>query len=129
MSLDRSGGLGLYFIDIFSCVLFCLTLALVGARFGRETTLPITLPQVEKADRGIGDLPETTLTLREGEIYWQDEAVEESELEARLVAEAPPAVVLRMEASVFTRALAAARAAGVSDIRVAYEIVGPGGER
>ena len=28
-------GLGLYFIDVLACLLFCLTLALVGARFAR----------------------------------------------------------------------------------------------
>jgi len=127
MSFTTTPSFGLYFIDIFACVLFCLTLALVGARFGRETTLPVSLPQIQKAQGEIGDLPEATLTLREGLVYWQDELVPEDDIEARLIAEAPPALVLRMEASAFTRALAAARAAGVFDVRVAYDVAKSGG--
>ena len=34
-------GAGLYFIDVLACLLFCLVLVLVGARFGREQSVEI----------------------------------------------------------------------------------------
>ena len=34
-------GSGLYFIDVLACLLFCLALALVGARFGNEHSVEI----------------------------------------------------------------------------------------
>ena len=42
-------GYGLYFIDVLACLLFCITLALVGARFGREQSVELELPRIEQS--------------------------------------------------------------------------------
>lgn len=121
-------GRGLYFIDVLACLLFCLTLALVTARFGRETTVPVDLPDLPGAPESAGaDLPGAVVTLRQGaagvEIFLDGEPVAPADLAARL-REAPPAsLTVRSEASPLARVIGAAHAAGVHDIRLAYDEV------
>ena len=57
-------GYGLYFIDVLACLLFCITLALVGARFGREQTVAVELPELERAEGPGAELSGSTITLR-----------------------------------------------------------------
>ncbi len=118
-------GVGLYFIDVFACTLFCLTLALVGARFGHEATVPLDLPRMGASASSGSDLsgPSIALRLREGEVelFFEDEPVSFEELEQRLRAAPPPSVVVRSEQSALARVIGVAHAAGVHDIRLAYE--------
>ena len=118
-------GYGLYFIDVLACLLFCITLALVGARFGREQTVALELPRLERTDGGGSDLSGPTIALRgEGEaleIFLDDERVTMDDLAARLEGEPVPSVVVRSEASSLTRVIGIAHDAGVRDIQLAYE--------
>ena len=57
-------GYGLYFIDVLACLLFCVTLALVGARFGQEHTVELALPELERSAGTGSDLTGTTIALR-----------------------------------------------------------------
>ena len=121
---------GIYFIDIFACALFALTLTLVSARFGRETHVPIDLPEVdEAAGPAPAAVPPVAITLRGEEgrtvLYWADEVLGDDELAARLAREQPPAVEIRMDASPLTHVLAAVHEAGVEDVRVAYTALTP----
>ena len=72
-------GYGLYFIDVLACLLFCITLALVGARFGREQTVDVELPELARAEGAGSELTGATITLRdEGdalEILHHDESL------------------------------------------------------
>jgi len=119
-------GYGLYFIDVLACLLFCITLALVGARFGREETVAVELPELARASGAGSDLKGTTITLRaEGdalEIFLDDERVGLDELAERLASERRPSVVVRSEESSLTRVIGIAHAAGVHDIQLAYEV-------
>jgi biopolymer transport protein ExbD len=96
-------GLGLYFIDVLACLLFCLTLALVGARFGREVSVPLDLPRSAAAG---SDISGASIVVRSAdgglELFYEDERLSFQELEARVIG--------------------AAHAAGVRDIRLAYEV-------
>ena len=125
MSAQASMGVGLYFIDVFACTLFCLTLALVGARFGHEVTVPVDLPRMDASAASGSDLsgPSIALRLREGEIelFFEDDPVSFEELTQRLRDAPPPSVVVRSEESMLARVIGAAHAAGVHDIRLAYE--------
>jgi biopolymer transport protein ExbD len=125
-------GYGLYFIDVLACLLFCITLALVGARFGREQTVALELPRMERSD-GVGsDLSGPTIALRGSgealEIYLDDERVTIDELAARLEGAHVPSVVVRSGASSLTRVIGIAHAAGVHDIQLAYETARGGKE-
>jgi hypothetical protein len=126
-------GYGLYFIDVLACLLFCITLALVGARFGREQTVALELPHMEQTDGGGSDLSGPSIALRgEGEaleIFLDSERVTLDELAARLEEAPVPSVVVRSEASSLTRVIGIAHAAGVHDIRLAYETARGGKER
>ena len=126
-------GYGLYFIDVLACLLFCITLALVGARFGREQTVDLELPRMQQTDGGGSDLSGPTIALRgEGEaleIFLDDERVGEGELAERLEAASVPSVVVRSEASSLTRVIGIAHTAGVHDIQLAYETARSGKER
>ena len=115
MSAASPMSLGLYFIDILACLLFCLTLALVDARFGREVTVPVELPQLEKTAAAGTDLLGVEIVVREAPV---------EALGARLADAPPPAIVVRSEASPVTRVIGAAHAAGVHDIQLAYETPG-----
>jgi biopolymer transport protein ExbD len=120
-------GRGLYFIDVLACLLFCLTLALVGARFSREVTVPVELPTLpEQAQENAGaDLSGSTIVLRRDadsvEVFYEGDSISFEELESRLAAAPPPSVVVRSETSPLARVIGAAHAAGVHDIRLAYE--------
>jgi biopolymer transport protein ExbD len=130
-------GYGLYFIDVLACLLFCVTLALVGARFGREQTVAVDLPELERTAGTGADLVGATITLRaEGdalEIFLDEERVGFDELADRLGRALLPSVVVRSEASSLTRVIGIAHAAGVRDIQLAYAAAGestapPGGK-
>jgi hypothetical protein len=119
-------GYGLYFIDVLACLLFCVTLALVGARFGQEHTVELALPELE-ASAGTGsDLTGTTIALRtegdEFELTLDGEVVSWEELALRLEEAPVPSVVVRAEASSLTRVIGIAHAAGVHDIQLAYAL-------
>lgn len=126
-------GYGLYFIDVLACLLFCITLALVGARFGREQTVALELPRMERTDGGGSDLSGPSIALRgEGEaleIFLDGEPVTLDELATRLEGAPVPSVVVRSEASSLTRVIGIAHAAGVYDIQLAYETARSGKER
>jgi hypothetical protein len=126
-------GYGLYFIDVLACLLFCITLALVGARFGREHTVALELPQLEQSAGGGSDLSGPTIAVRgEGEaieIFLDDERVTLDELAARLGGAPAPSVVVRSEESILTRVIGIAHAAGVHDIQLAYQTARSGKER
>ncbi len=121
-------GYGVYFIDVLACTLFCLALALVGARFGREQTVDVDLPQMAESRRAGADLAGRTISVRQAggrlQVFLDGEPVSVVELEARLRASAPPSVVLRMERSPLSDVAAAAHAAGVHEIRLAYDAAG-----
>jgi biopolymer transport protein ExbD len=119
-------GLGLYFIDVLACLLFCLTLALVGARFGREVSVPLDLPRLPRKAAAGSELSGAVIAVRSAdgglEFFYEDERVSFRELEARLTAAPPPSIIVRSEESAVARVIGAAHAAGVRDIRLAYEV-------
>ena len=125
-------GLGVYFIDVLACLLFSLSLALVGASFARERTLRIDPPAADPRDASGSALPGPSIGLRQGEagleLSFEGERVSFEELEARLRRSTPAAVVVRSETSPLARVVALAHAAGVHDIELAYA-VGPGPAR
>lgn len=116
--------LGLYFIDVLACLLFCLTLALVGANFRRETTVSLELPRMPEGVAPGPELSGVAITLRDGdagpELSWDGELVTVEELGERLSSAPPPSVVLRAETSLLTEVIGLAHAAGVHDIQLAY---------
>jgi hypothetical protein len=118
-------GYGLYFIDVLACLLFCITLALVGARFGREQTLELELPRMQQSDGSGSDLSGPTIAMRgEGEaleIFLDGERVGIDELAERLSRAHVASVVVRSEASSLTRVIGIAHTAGVRDIQLAYQ--------
>ena len=125
-----SAGVTLYFIDIFACTLFCLSLALVGARFSREHAIEIELPTAAEsrsvnARRAMGAVTPIAVTLRASqgrtEMFWEDEPITQAGLRERLAAAQPEELLFRLEASEFTQAVALAQDAGVRDIQIAYE--------
>jgi biopolymer transport protein ExbD len=117
-------GLGIYFVDVLACLLFCLSLALVGARFGREHTVPVELPRAGPNGAPGPELTGSSLTLREHdgelEVFLDEERIPLEELEARLRAAPPAALVIRSQPSPLARAIGMAHAAGVHDIQLAY---------
>jgi biopolymer transport protein ExbD len=121
-------GYGLYFIDVLACLLFCVTLALVGARFGREQSVPIDLPRLERSAQRGAELPGLELSVRavgdDLEIYLEGERLGLAELGERLRAAEPPRVVVRSEDSALARVIAVAHDAGVRDIELAYRTAG-----
>ena len=125
--------LGLYFIDVLACLLFCLTLSLVGANFRRETTVPLELPRLDASPAPGMQLSGAAIALREGEagpeLFYEGEPVSIEELGERLATAPPPSVVLRAETSLLTRVIGLAHAAGVHDIQLAYAKAKNGGER
>jgi len=123
-------GYGLYFIDVLACLLFCVTLALVGARFGQEHTVDLDLPELERSAGSGSDLTGTTIALRtvgdEFELTLDGEVVSWEELSLRLEGAPVPSVVVRAEASSLTRVIAIAHSAGVHDIQLAYAVQSSG---
>jgi biopolymer transport protein ExbD len=118
-------GYGLYFIDVLACLLFCVTLALVGARFGREESVPLDLPRMQPAAGAGADLSALRVSVRSRngapEIFVGDRPVSLAGLEALLRSNPPPAIVVRSEESTLARVIGVAHAAGVHDIELAYE--------
>ncbi len=119
-------GYGLYFIDVFACVLFCLTLALIGARFGHERTVAVDLPDMKRPDASGTALAAPSITVRsragELEIFFEGERLTLRDLERRLREATPPALMVRAEESPLSRVVAVAHEAGVLDIQLAYEV-------
>ncbi len=123
LNLPRSG---LYFIDVIACLLFSLTLALVGARFSREHSIEIELPQAPASDTEAGSaLGAEVVTIGDGPsglvLYLGEEALDFSALEARFRADPPVAVLIRAEPTALSRVITIAHAAGVPDIQLGYE--------
>jgi hypothetical protein len=122
-------GVGFYFLDVLSCLLFCITLVLTSARFGRELSVELDLPKAPSHERGGAEVIAPAISVRseqgEPRIYLEDEPVSLAALEARLRADPPPSVVLRSEDSLLARVIAAAHAAGVRDIQLAYAATTP----
>jgi len=125
-------GYGLYFIDVLACLLFCLVLTLVGARFSHETTVPVTLPELASGGAGVGDATAVDVTLRAvgGRTrYWlEDEPLDLAELAARLRDRPPPVLRIRAEETALARVIGLAHASGVHDIELAYETREPPGD-
>jgi biopolymer transport protein ExbD len=125
--------LGLYFIDVLACLLFCLALALVGANFRRETTVPLELPRLPAGAAAGPDLQGVSIALRDGadgpELFYEGEPVTVEDLAERLATATPPSLVLRAETSVLTEVIGLAHAAGVHDIQLAYVRAKNGEER
>ena len=119
-------GYGLYFIDVLACLLFCLTLALVGARFGIETTVPIDLPDTDASPTSGSDVSAPSISVREDrgeiQIFLEGERVTLEGLAAHLESSPPPSVIVRSEESTLARVIAVANEAGVRDIQLAYEV-------
>ncbi len=128
LPLPRSG---LYFIDVLACLLFCLTLALVGARFARDHAVEIELPTAPAAGDPGAALDAETITVRSTasgpEFFLADEPLSLAELETRLRRAPPTAVLIRAERSALSLAISAAHGAGVHDIQLAYEQDDTGG--
>jgi biopolymer transport protein ExbD len=118
-------GFGLYFIDVLACLLFCIVLTLVGARFSRETTVPVELPELAGA-AGLAGVPEAvSLTIREEaagtRFYLEDEPLSFEALGRALRAEPPAALRIRAEETALARVIGLAHESGVHDIELAYE--------
>ena len=126
-------GYGLYFIDVMACLLFCITLILMGARFGHEVTAAVDLPRAQGTIAAGSDFSGPSIVLRQSDgatrIYFDDESVTLEQLETRLRAAPPRAVVVRAEETALSSVIALAHAAGVSDIQLAYELERGGGVR
>jgi hypothetical protein len=119
-------GSGLYFIDVLACLLFCLALALVGARFGTEHMTEIELPRRAAPDRPGAELTAWEVSLREleGEVTLavDGEPLTLEDFETRLGIAPPPALVIHSGASTLARVIALAHASGVDDIELAYAV-------
>jgi hypothetical protein len=119
-------GRGLYFVDVLACLLFCLTLALVGARFDRERTVAIELPELQEGGATGADLVASTVSLRgvgdELEVFLDGEPTSLAELRTRWAELPPPALVLRAEDSALGRVVALAHEIGVEEIELAYDL-------
>ncbi len=127
MSAGRAPlGAGLYFIDVLACLLFCLVLALVGARFGHEHSVELDLPELASAQKGGASLTERQIALRERdgrvEVWLDGEPLSLEELALRLETETPPAVVVRSETSLLSRVVGIAHDAGVRQIELTYDV-------
>jgi biopolymer transport protein ExbD len=117
-------GFGLYFIDVLACLLFCITLTLVGARFSRETTVPVDLPEL--AGAGLAGAPEALSVTIQGEgdaarYYLEERPLSLDALGDALRAEPPAALRIRAEETALARVIGLAHASGIHDIELAYE--------
>lgn len=116
---------GLYFIDVLACLLFSLTLALVGARFSSEQAVEIELPDAAPVAGAGSALDAEVVTIRPGAtgptLLIGDELLDFSGLQARFQSAPPAAVLIRSEATALSRVIAIAHGAGVSEIQLAYE--------
>jgi len=125
MSARSPIGFGLYFIDVLACLLFAITLTLVGARFSHETTVPVNLPDLAGAAGLAGEPEAVLLTIRrEGgrtHYYLEDRSISFEALGALLGSEPPEALRIRAEETALARVIGLAHASGVHDIELAYE--------
>ena len=95
--MSRSGspvGYALYFIDVLACLLFCIVLTLVGARFSRETTVAVDLPELD-GSAGVAGRPDAlSVTVLEEDgrarFFLEDRPVSFVELGAALRRSARP---------------------------------------
>lgn len=117
-------GRGLYFVDVLACLLFCLTLALVGARFDAERSVEVELPSLRSPGTPGAELVAASLTLRgEGEaleILLDGEPLSVDELRSRWAGQPPLAVLVRAEDSPLGRLVGLAHEVGVEKILLAY---------
>ena len=127
MSAGSPIALGIYFIDVLACLLFALTLALVDARFGSETTVSVDLPDLAAGAGPGGALESTEVLLRESpegvEAFLDGEPLALAALLHRLDEAPPLSLVVRAEQTPVTQVIGAAHAAGVREIEIAYEAV------
>jgi hypothetical protein len=119
-------GSGLYFIDVFACQLFCLALALVGARFGAERSVEIEVPAGSERSGSGAELTGWRVRV-EGQgagtrVFLEGAEVSLEDLESRLRDTPPPSIVLSSDASALARLIATAHAAGVHDVELAYDV-------
>jgi hypothetical protein len=125
-------GYSLYFIDVLACLLFCITLALAGARFGHEDSVAIELPDLDRSGATGSALDAPSISVKgEGEgleLFYRGERIVMGALERELQRDPPLSIVVRAEATGLSRVIALAHAAGVADIRIAYEISLESGE-
>jgi biopolymer transport protein ExbD len=118
-------GFGLYFIDVLACLLFCITLVLVGARFSHETTVPVELPELA-GSAGVASEPEArSVTIRREagitRYYLEDRALSFDALGRALRAEPPATLRIRAEETTLARVIGLAHESGIHDIELAYE--------
>ena len=118
-------GFGLYFIDVLACLLFCITLTLVGARFSRETTVPVDLPELAGAAGLAGEPEAVSVTIRRESgatrYYLEDRRVSFDAL-GRALRDTPPAALrIRAEETALARVIGLAHESGIHDIELAYE--------
>jgi len=121
-------GFGLYFIDVLACLLFSLTLTLVGARFSRETTVPVKLPDLASSAGLAGEPEAVSLTIRrEGGVtryYLEERALSFEALGDALRDEPPAALRIRAEETELARVIGLAHTSGIHDIELTYETRG-----
>lgn len=118
-------GYALYFIDVLACLLFCIVLTLVGARFSSETMVPVDLPELARSAGIAGEDEALSVTLREeaGEtrIYLGDHPVSFQALGDAFRRAPNPTVRIRAEETPLARVIGLAHESGVHDIELAYE--------
>ncbi len=128
MSGSSPVGYALYFIDVLACLLFCIVLTLVGARFSTETTVLVDLPDLA-GSAGVAAEPDAlSVTVLEADgttrFYLEDEAVSFEELRERLRFAAPETVRIRSEETALARVIGLAHESGIGDVELAYETRG-----
>jgi len=118
-------GFGLYFIDVLACLLFCITLSLVGARFSRETTVPVDLPELAGAAGLAGEAEAVSVTIRHEaggtRYYLEDRPLGFEALGRALRADPPAALRIRAEETALARVIGLAHENGIHDVELAYE--------
>jgi len=124
-------GFGLYFIDVLACLLFCITLTLVGARFSSERTVPVNLPELAGSAGLAGAAEAVSVTIRREEgrtrFYLEERALSFEALAAALREAPPSALRIRAEETALARVIGLAHASGVHDIELAYQTRSEGG--
>ncbi len=118
-------GHALYFIDVLACLLFALALAVSVARFDSDFALDVSLPEAPSGDATGAGLTGLVVTVEgtglDARIRVGEQPVALDTLEAHLRELAPPELVVRSEASALARVVGLAHAAGVGEIRLAYQ--------
>ena len=124
-------GYGLYYIDVLACLLFCIVLTLVGARFSSETMVPVELPELAGSAGLAGEDEAVSVTIRsEGgrtRFYLEDRPLSFEALGRALRSEPPAALRIRAEETDLARVIGLAHESGVHAIELAYETRAPRG--